>query len=205
MQILAPGQTKAYDMHATDGRHVLQVRVDRHHDGVAINVTGLPALDRTFPDGKLAEGRQYMAFLYEAARQCMPVWQIEAQAGVLTSAAAVVGQAEQDIIDGVTANMAQATLNAQPEPVDASDISTTGWHNFRQSVTRTAKPVSDAMDRILASATGGYIPRGKHATSVQLIALAHRGKVVLDYGWHGRTRVINGAWVVGRKPSEVAA
>lgn len=117
-QLLTPGQSKPLDLRTADGALVLTVQVDRHHEGVSITALHHSALDRTFTNDRLDEGRTYLQFLYDEARKGTQVFLIEAQAGALTSAAAVLDQAEQDMVDGIRANMDAM----QPKPVDVSDI-----------------------------------------------------------------------------------
>jgi hypothetical protein len=202
--LLTPGQSKPLDLRAADGALVMTVQVDRHHEGVSITAVHHPALNRTFTNDQLPEGRQYLQFLYDEARKGTALWAIEAHAGVLTSTSAIVNQAEKAMVDGIRANM-DAT---QPKPVDVSDIVPQGagsWQALRRSHTRKANVTTDAMDRILASADAGYIARSGQATSRQLIALKDRGLVELDWQWIGRERSIAGAWLAGHKPQDVAA
>jgi hypothetical protein len=111
---LAPGDTEYRDFGP------LHIRIDRHEDGVAITVV-TPArttLDRAFTN--LDEGRAYLTFLRDAALAGLPVWAIEQQAGVLTSAAAVIDDAEQALIDGINADWDRNTKQATA--IDVSDI-----------------------------------------------------------------------------------
>lgn len=197
-QLMAPGQTTFRQFGP------LHIRIDRHDEGVSINVTHHPILDRTFTN--LDEGRAYLTLLRDEATAGTAVWAIEEQAGAWTSAAAVVDQVEEAMIAGIRANMDAAT----PPRVDVSDIVSDipaggSWAALRRSTTRKAAITSEPMDRVLASAIAGYVPRSGRATSRQLIALSDRGLVELDWQWIGRERVIVGAWLAGHKPSEVAA
>lgn len=117
-QLLTPGQSKPLDLRTADGSLVLTVQVDRHHEGVSITALHHPALDRTFTNDRLGEGRAYLQFLYDEARKGTQVFLIEAQAGALTSAVAVLDQAEQAMIEGIRANMDAM----QPQPVTVPDL-----------------------------------------------------------------------------------
>lgn len=76
---------------------------------------------------------------------------------------------------------------------------------YRQATTQTGRPNTEPMDRVLASATSdGYIPRGREATSTQLIALKRRGLVELHYGRRGNQRVILGARLTRKRTAVVA-
>jgi hypothetical protein len=170
----------------------LNIRIDRHWDCTSVIVTYHDGLNRAFPTN--AEADAYVEFLKTIEAQRLPIYVIEEQAGVWTSAAAVVDQAEQDMLDGIAANL------VKPETVDVSDILATGqsWAAFRQATTRTAAPVTEAMQRVLDSAdTRGYITRGENASSKQLIALEHRGRVKLHRTKVGREHRIAGAWLAG--------
>lgn len=107
---LEPGET-AYRQFGP-----LHIRIDRHHEGVSINVTNQPALDRSFTN--LDEGRDYLRLLRDEANAGTAVWAIEQLAGAWTSAAAIVDAAEQDMVTGINANIDAA----QRTPVDVSDI-----------------------------------------------------------------------------------
>lgn len=196
-QLMAPGET-AFRQFGP-----LHIRIDRHHEGVSINATNQPALDRSFTN--LAEGRDYLTLLRDEANKGTAVWAIEQLAGAWTSAAAIVDAAEQDMVTGIN-----ATLDAtQPTGVDVSDILADtpvggSWAALRRSNTRKAKVTTEAMDRILAEASTGYIPRSQQATSRQLIALKDRGLVELDWQWVGRERSLAGAWLAGQKTGVAA-
>jgi hypothetical protein len=204
-------ETTHHDMHAPDGRRVLHLRVDRHHDHTAITVVTPfdTTLDRAMPD---AEADAYLAFLATEVESGTRLWMLEQRAGAWTSAMAVADQAEQDLIDAVNATLDQAaadlTAHHAAEQARVADIVNgprNGWNALRQAHTRTGKPTSEPMDRILNTARDGYIPRGQDATSVQLIALHKRGKVVLDWQTRNGRRRIAGAWIAGQQPTEVAA
>lgn len=207
---LAPVEYR--DMTAPDGRHVLTIRVDRHHDHTAILVVTPmdTSLDRAFPT--TAEADAYLAFLAEQVSGNVPLWQIEHNAGVLTSTSAALDHIDIELIDAVNEAMdqvdAERAAQREIEQAAVADIVNgprDGWHRYRQAATRTGKPTSLPMDRILDSAVDGYIPRSADATSVQLIALHRRGKVVLDWRQQGRTRRIAGAWIAGQRPEQEAA
>lgn len=199
---LMPGETT----YRTWG--ALNIRIDMHTDGVAITVDHHATLNRALP---VEQARTYLEFLRDEAKAGKPLWLIEAQAGVLTSA--VLDDAERAMVDGIRAHLEQAT----PKPVDVSDIladapTCGGWNAFRQQVTRTAALTSEPMDRILITAVDGFIPRSKDATSTQLVALKRRGLVELVYGRRGNRRVIVGARVTdkgakhaGNEQKELAA
>ena len=81
---LAPGEH-----HVSDHGH-LKVRLDRHHDGVAITVMCGPDrngdLSRGFPNDRLATARAWYTALIEAADSGLQVWQIVARLQVLDAA-----------------------------------------------------------------------------------------------------------------------
>lgn len=109
MTTLLPGET-AYRQWGA-----LNIRIDRHHDGVAITVTHHPALNRAFTN--LNQGRAYLEFLRDEANTGKPVWLIEAGAGALTSTTAL-GQDEAELVDDIN-----HTIDAtQPQGIDVSDI-----------------------------------------------------------------------------------
>ncbi len=108
--LLIPGQTAYKDFGP------LHVRIDRHDEGVTITVARHDILNRQFTN--LAEGRQYLALLRDLATAGKPMWLIESAAGAWTSAAAVVDDADQELIDSINTTMD----NGQPQPVDVSDI-----------------------------------------------------------------------------------
>jgi hypothetical protein len=108
-QLMTPGQTEYRDFGP------LNIRIDRHDEGVTITVTHHDILNRQFTN--LTEGRGYLALLRDHATAGTPMWLIEAAAGAWTSAA-VVDQADKELIASIN-----ATMDAmQPEPVDVSDI-----------------------------------------------------------------------------------
>ena len=196
------------DMTAPDGRHVLAIRIDRHHTHTAVTViTPMDAdLNRSFPTE--AEADAYLTFLNGQVAENTPLWQIEHNAAVLTSTSAALDHIDVELIVAVNAAIdgrIAATVAAQPDVADIVNSPRDGWRTFRQAATRTGKPTSQPMDRILDSAVDGYIPRSQDATSVQLIALHKRGKVVLDWQQVRGTRRIVGAWLAGQQPAEVAA
>jgi hypothetical protein len=207
---LAPVEYR--DMTAPDGRHVLHLRVDRHHTHTAVTViTPMDtSLDRAFPT--TAETDAYLAFLDEQVASNTPLWQIEHNAGVLTSTVAALDSIDVELIAAVNEVMDRAAADTiaerEQERASVADIVNgprDGWHRMRQATTRTGRPTSQPMDRILDSAVNGYIPRGRSATSRQLVALADRGKVVLDWQTRNRERQIAGAWIAGQQPEQVAA
>jgi hypothetical protein len=110
----AAPQTPEYrDMIAPDGRHVLHLRVDRHHDHTAILVVTPmdTSLDRAFPT--TAEADTYLGFLNEQVAGNVPLWQIEHNAGVLTSTSAALDHIDHELIDAVNEAMDQADLDRQ--------------------------------------------------------------------------------------------
>lgn len=208
---LTPGQTVEVD-YGTPDRSILLVRIDRHHDGIAFTITRptKTTLDRTFLNDDLAGATAYMRYLHDAAAAGQPVWLIEAGALALVNASNALTQdaeliaAINDTMDAAKADL-DAGAAAQREQVAEIVTGTRTWTAFRQATSRTGRPTSQPMDRILGTAVDGYIPRGQNATSTQLIALHKRGKVVLDWRQHGRTRRIAGAWIPGCQPNEAAA
>jgi hypothetical protein len=101
MKLLTAGQSKPLDFRTADGRLALQIRIDRHDEGVSIVVTQPTAttLNRTFTNDRLVEGRAYVALIRDMARAGRPVRDIEAAAGALTTAAAIVNEAAQDLTE----------------------------------------------------------------------------------------------------------
>ena len=205
-------ETTYRDLTAPDGRHVLVIRVDRHHTHTAvIVVTPMnTSLDRGFPTE--AEVDAYLAFLDEQVTANVPLWQIEHNAAVLTSTSAALDHIDTELIAAVNKVMDEARAELvdereqeQDKVADIVNGPRDGWRTFRQATSRTGKPTSQPMDRILDSAVDGYIPRGADATSVQLIALRKRGKVVLDWQTRNHKRQIVGAWIVGQQPEQVTA
>jgi hypothetical protein len=204
------GDTVTKDFGPHTGRTILQVRIDRHHDGVSFTVTHHPALNRGFTN--LDQARTYLELLRDMAKAGEQVWKIEAAAGVLTSTQAVFDDAEQALIDTLNADFdardrkAVAEREALEADVAAVMATSTGFCGNRTS---TAAPTSDPMDRILTEAAqaGGRIVRSREATSTQLIALRKRGLVELVYGRRGNQRVITGARLTGKgiKHAAVAA
>lgn len=135
MQKLMPGESKDFAYGPTPDRVVLQGRIDRHHDGVAIIVTHHPTLNRSFPEDDLAAGRAYLEFLRDEAKAGRPVWAIEAGATALVNAGHAVSAADQELIDSINATMdgVQAEIRAEREreAAIAADIMATadyaGW------------------------------------------------------------------------------
>ena len=128
-QLLTPGQTTYRDFGP------LHIRIDRHDEGVTITVTRHDILNRQFTN--LVEGRQYLALLRDLAVAGKPMWLIESAASAWTSAAAVVDDADRDMIDSINTTMDAA----QPERVDVSDIVDTmpvggSWAAMRRSVAK---------------------------------------------------------------------
>lgn len=180
-QLLTTGQT-AYRQYGP-----LHIRIDRHDEGVSINVTAHPTLDRTFTN--LAEGRAYLRFIRDLALAGTAVWAIEQQAGAWTTAAAIVDQAERDMVQGIGANM-QA---AQPTPVDVSDIVnqrrgptfTDLKRNARNDYTRTrvaAKPLTPAELDLIRHHRGGRVTTRPGQSWLVLRAIVRRGYGTAVYG-----------------------
>lgn len=93
-QLLQPGDTVTHHFGP------LQVRTDRHHDGIAISVLvgcrSNSALSNTFPTGRETAARIWFKELMSAA-QGVPVHVIEDRLAVIQSAAHA---AEQALTDG---------------------------------------------------------------------------------------------------------
>jgi hypothetical protein len=125
-------ETTYRDMHAADGRRVLHVRIDRHHDHTAITVVTPfdTTLDRAMPD---AEADAYLAFLAAEVESGTRLWTLEQRAGAWTSAMAVADQAEQDLIDAVNASI-DNTLTKQASEQPAVSVQPTNWHRLRSDI-----------------------------------------------------------------------
>jgi hypothetical protein len=208
MRQITVGQSTELNLYGPDtptgekGARMLHVVIHHHGTHIGLLFTGHAGLNRALP---IDEARTYLSDIKRAATAGTAVWAIEEQAGAWTSAAAVVDQVEQSLIDGI-----REALKPAPQPVDVSDIvdgmpAGGGWNAYRQQATTRAAVTSDAMDRVLDGAVGGYIPRSKQATSVQLIALSKRGLVELRYGRRGNQRVIVGARITGKGAKHTAA
>ncbi|MGX6604800.1 hypothetical protein ACWKSP_22130 [Micromonosporaceae bacterium Da 78-11] len=112
-------ETTYLDCHSPTGARVLNIRIDRHWDGIAVIVnSGRTTLDRQFPT--LDEANAYLDFLDQAVTAGQPVWQIEAGAGALTSAAAVLAD-EAELIDSLNTDLDAAD---QARRVEADRLST---------------------------------------------------------------------------------
>lgn len=147
-------------------------------------------------DNKVAAWREAQRIAL-AAHQGQTVWQIiDAKPSEL-----VLAEAKR-IIDGVNANMdrVQADRDATGTIEDARQIvgDGQGWNAYRQSLTRKPAVTTEPMDRVLASAVDGYVPRSKDARSDQLVALKARGLVELVYGRRGNQRVITGGQLTAK-------
>jgi hypothetical protein len=101
MQPMTPGTTVYRDFGP------LNIRIDMHHDGVAITVTAHPTLNRAFTN--LDEARAYLTYLRDEGKAGKPVWLIEVGAGVLTSAAAVLDDAETALVADINTTLDAAT------------------------------------------------------------------------------------------------
>lgn len=196
-QLLTAGQSKPLDLRTADGSLVLTVQVDRHHEGVSITALHHPALDRTFTNDRLDEGRTYLQFLYDEARKGTQVFLIEAQAGALTSAAAVLDQAEQDMVDGVNANLGRMTA-PQPSTVDVSDILANPGPSFadlkrnaRNDYSRTRvgsqPPTAPQLDR-MRQHVGGVVTTAQGQSWTLLKGIVDRGL--------GMAHEVHGSYVI---------
>jgi hypothetical protein len=178
---LAPGETTYRDF-----GH-LNIRIDMHHDGVTILVTAHPGLNRSFTN--LSEGRAYLGLLRDMGRAGKPLYEIEDAAGVLTSAAAVLDDAEQALIDDLNADFDQRDKQAeaakQQELDDAQAIvgDGQGWTRYRQSFrpvratkSRTyLQPPTDAQLRLMRQHTNGIVRCDDKANWLTLRGIADRG------------------------------
>jgi hypothetical protein len=185
-QLMAPGDTEYRQFGP------LHIRIDRHHEGVSINVTNQPALDRSFTN--LDEGRDYLALLRDEANKGTAIWAIEQLAGAWTSAAAIVDQAEQDMVTDINATMDAG----QPAAVDVSDIlagmSPAGsWTALRQNTRRdysrtrvsSKEPTAAELDRIRAH-QGGIVTTapGQPWTLLRAIVRRELGDIHEVHGRH---------------------
>ena len=91
------------DYRAPDGRTVFHILIDVHPEGSSVQVSGHPTLDRQFTCWQ--QRNNYLRLLRDEAHKGTPVWQIEHMAGALTSAAAIVDDAEQDLVDRINADL----------------------------------------------------------------------------------------------------
>jgi hypothetical protein len=161
MQQITAGQSTEMNLYGPDtqtgerGGRVLHVVI--HHFGAHIGLlfTDHGSLNRALP---VDEARAYLADIQREAKSGTAVWAIEQLAWAWTSVAAIVDQAEQDMVTGINAAMDAA----QPTPIDVSDILaereptfTDLKRNARRDFTRTrvgSKPPTEAeLDRIRAA------------------------------------------------------
>lgn len=164
-----------YRAPAADGtRALLLVVLLQVIDGTAISLTFThhSILNRQLP---IAEARGYLAFLKAEAAAGTQMWLLIERAGMWTSAAAVADQAEQDMIDGIAANL-DHTEQRLNETVDVSDIldgitRTGGWRGARKA----------NQPRIRPTRTNTHL---KPPTPAQLDRMRqhHNGVVTCGYG-----------------------
>jgi hypothetical protein len=140
-QLLMTGESTTVD-YGTAERSVLLVRIDRHHDGVSFTVTEPmnTTLDRTFRNEDLVGATAYMQFLHDAANAGLPVREIEQQAGVLTSAAAAVEDAERSIAADRPAPFVPTRTNVHLKPLTAAELDLIRQHRGGEVTTRPGQP-----------------------------------------------------------------
>jgi hypothetical protein len=115
--VLSTGETTYADHYGPTGSRVFHIRIDRHHDGVAITIAHHDILNRAFPSP--AEADAYLDMLKaQAEAGTTAMWAIEDMAGAWTTAAAIVDEAERELAEQINATMDAA----KPQPVDVSDI-----------------------------------------------------------------------------------
>lgn len=118
--LLSPGQEtymniRRAPVNGQPGEIVFVVRVSLFTDGVGLVFDRHDILNRGLP---VAEGRAYLEFLQAEAAAGTDVWLIIERAGMWTTAAAIVDDAEQALVEQVNATMDAAT----PTGIDVSDI-----------------------------------------------------------------------------------
>ncbi|WP_045740784.1 hypothetical protein [Actinoplanes rectilineatus] len=183
-----PVQPEYRDVHAPDGRRVLHLRIDTHHDGITV-LAVVPwdtTLDRDFPTR--AEADAYLAFLTEQVEGGARLWLIEQRAGAFTSAAAIVDQAEKQLAADINATMDTipaewAAQTAAEQAAIAADRPTETWNSYRQSLrparpTRTnvhRKPPTPAMLDRMRQHRGGVVTCGDGQSWLLLDGIVQRG------------------------------
>lgn len=221
--------TEYRDMTAPGGRHVLHLRVDRHHDHTAVTVI-IPmdtSLDRAFPTQ--AETDAYLAFLTDQVSSNTPLWQIEHNAGVLTSTSAALDHIDVDLIAAVNEVMDQAAADTiaqrQQEQAAVADIvdgPRDGWRRMRAEIAvrqirptrtnvHTQMPTPAQLDRMRAHHNGVVtVDQGQPWTLLDaIVQRGHADPTSIVY-WPGTQKIrsvrLNGrGWAaIGQQPEQVA-
>ncbi len=103
------------DYRAPDGRTVFHVHMDVYPEQVSIRITDHPTLNRLLP---LQQGRDYLRLLRDEAAKGTPTWLIKAMAGAYTSAAAIVDDAEQALVDRINADLDERRAQREQDAAD---------------------------------------------------------------------------------------
>lgn len=176
--VMQAGETVTKDFGPTPDRITVQVRIDRHHDGVSFTVTRHPVLDRTFTN--LSQARTYLRLLIDMARAGHPVWQIEAAAGVLTSTQAVFDDAERELVDSLKADMdadrAERVAAYEREQAAVADIMATTYRRVRNTRTQVFRqPLNAVQTAAVRSHRNGVVHAEDGISWLTLRALVDKG------------------------------
>jgi hypothetical protein len=189
MQKLKAGESTYMNITDAHGVLLFVVLVQLFTDHVSLVFTHHPVLNRAMPT---RDGADYLRMVIREAKAGTPVWQIEDRAGHWTTAQAVADQAEQDMYDGINANLDQTQARLDDATVEARQIAadtkasiarTGGWNALRHQYrpvrpTRTnthLNPLTPAMRNLAAQHRDGVVRLPAGCDWRVLAGIADRG------------------------------
>jgi hypothetical protein len=228
MQKLKAGQETHMDITRRNGAVLFTILVSLFHDGVSLVFDNHNILNRSFTN--LAEGRAYLRFLKAEAAAGTPLWLIVERAGAWTSAAAVVDDTEQALIDAINATLneahAELAANTAAQQARVAGIVNgprAGWNAARNAANNTASrrirptrtnvhcqaPTPPQLDR-MRQHSNGIVTVGDGQNWRLLDGIVQRGCAEVYAYWPGTRKIravrLNGrGWQAIGQQTEVAA
>lgn len=229
MQKLKAGQESHMNITRRNGAVLFTILVSLFTDGVSLVFTHHDILNRTFTN--LDEGRAYLRFLKAEVSAGTPLWLIVERAGAWTSAAAVVDDAEQALIDAINATLderhAQDSAKLADQQARVADIVNgprTGWNAARNAANNTAgrrirptrtnvhtqPPTPAQLDR-MHQHRNGVVTAGDRQSWTVLRGIVDRGHATVHAYWPGTRKIRSvrlnrrGWQAIGQYNGQVAA